>query len=186
MAFCKSTVWIFLLAPAVSLAMQISPQLLKQISLKNLISGQQQRIDLGRTPLTVVVFVSATCLCSKDHETIVNRLHQQFPKYQFFAIHSNTDENTPDLLAHFSSQYFSFPVLQDDHAKLADLFRANKTPHSYVLTPQGNVLYQGGVTDSHNANSAKQNYLQLALQQLSQGQNVAVSEAKTLGCVIAR
>ena len=135
---------------------------------------------------TVAIFLSARCPCSNSHLGIVKKLAQDFPAFAFVVIHSNADEAISEARQYFRQAELDLPVLQDEHDKLADQFKALKTPHAYVLSPEGAVLYRGGVTNSANGPSASQQLLRAALEDVSAGRPVKTPESRTLGCVIAR
>lgn len=134
----------------------------------------------------VVVFVSANCPCSASHEGILNDLSNQFPQFQFVAVHSNIDEDQKTTQEHFKGSSLKFPLIQDEHSKLANRFGAVKTPHAYVLNEEGKVIYQGGVTDSHVGPTAKKQYLKEVLTDISEGKAPRVKETRSLGCYIQR
>jgi peroxiredoxin len=137
---------------------------------------------------TVVVFLSSRCPCSSSHEESLKKLHQEFAThgFNFIGIHSNQDEPTSEAETHFKQVALPFPVVQDEGAKLANALGALKTPHVYVLNPSGELLFQGGVDDSHIAQIAKKPYLKTALLQIEKGQRPDPSEVRVLGCVIKR
>jgi hypothetical protein len=135
---------------------------------------------------TVVLFLSAKCPCSKSHEQTLATLSKKHPTFQFIGIHSNADE--PEALAknHFEKSPFSFPVLQDDGAILADKFGAFKTPHAFIVGPKGECWFDGGVDNSKEAPQADEFYLASALEQLEKGQEPKDKKVRTLGCIIKR
>jgi hypothetical protein len=134
----------------------------------------------------VLVFLSALCPCSNSHVSEVKTLYQDFKSFQFIGVHSNQDE-APDIsMKYFKSIQMPFPILADANARLADEFKAYKTPHAFVLSPKGKVLYQGGVTSSALADQADKHFLREALQDLDAGKNVRMVRGRTLGCVISR
>ena len=137
---------------------------------------------------TVVVFLSAKCPCSASHEVGLISLYREFSKrgFQFIGVHSNTDEPQDLTRAHFSSLHLPFPVLEDPNSILADRFHAYKTPHAFLLDPNGRILFQGGVDDSHLAQEAKRHYLRDALVAVSNHKSPDPSEVRALGCVIKR
>lgn len=135
---------------------------------------------------TVVLFMSAKCPCSNSHIPVVKKMVSEFPQFQFVVVHSNADESKQDSQTYFKKAELNIPVIQDDQAKLADSFKAFKTPHAFVIAANGEVLYQGGVTNSANGPAADQNYLQNALAAINEGKPVAVANGRTLGCVISR
>ena len=105
--------------------------------------------------------------------------------FEFIAVHSNQDENEVLSLAHFRTSKLPFPVIADDHAVLANEFKALKTPHVFLLK-DGKVLFQGGVDDSNDASLAHENYLAQAVRETAAGKPVSHDKVRTLGCVIKR
>ena len=134
---------------------------------------------------TVVLFLSARCPCSSSHENHLQDLAKRFSDFQFIGVHSNTDEPESEAVQHFKNK-FSFPIIQDNGAKLADSFKALKTPHVFVLGPKGELLFAGGASDSHVAPEAKKHFLEDALKDIEAGQKPRLAEARTLGCAISR
>jgi thiol-disulfide isomerase/thioredoxin len=134
----------------------------------------------------VVVFMSARCPCSNSHFPVLAKLADKYKDIRFLAVHANADEPVKEAQSYFKLVSLPFPVLEDEHAKVADQFKALKTPHVFVLSPDGKILYQGGVTNSSMAEQSDRNYLNEALEDILKGQKVRTAEGRTLGCVIAR
>lgn len=137
---------------------------------------------------TVVVFLSVNCPCSKGHEKALAKIYQEFqgPEFQFIGVHSNADESYENTVAHFKEAQMPFPVIQDQGAQIAEELLALKTPHAYVIDPEGKILYQGGVDDSHQAVTARENYLENTLTLIRKNQPVLKSNVRVLGCAIKR
>lgn len=134
----------------------------------------------------VVVFLSARCPCSNSHVEILRRLVKAHPDIAFVGVHSNADEDAAMAKMYFRSVNLPFPVIQDQGDKIADRFHAFKTPHAYFISAEGKMLYRGGVTSSHDGPSADKQYLSDALNDVEAGRPVRISQARTLGCTIAR
>ncbi len=135
---------------------------------------------------TVVVFLSAACPCSDSHIPYLKKLQNEFPKINFVAIHSNMDEDEASTEKYFRSVNLPFEVIQDDQAKLADTFKAFKTPHAFIISKDRKILYEGGVTSSAKAHQASHFHLRDALVDLTSGREIKVKEVRTLGCMISR
>lgn len=157
------------------------------------ISGQSVTEDLhvqvgGATKKgLVVVFLSAICPCSNSHLVELKSLKKDYPDFDFIGVHSNTDENKELTSSYFKTANLPFPVVQDSGAKLADEFKALKTPHVFVILSDGKTAYQGGVSSSrHFDDKTDRKYLREALDDLSAGRKVKTPEGRTLGCVISR
>ena len=154
---------------------------------QDLLSGREIQFPGTKSKATVVVFLSAKCPCSASHEKSLKALYETYSKegFQFVGVHSNQDEPEVMGLAHFRESKLPFPVLKDPGAKLADEFKALKTPHVFVLKDQ-EILFQGGVDDSAEAANAKKNFLADALLSLKLGKKIETTRARALGCAIKR
>ncbi len=153
------------------------------------VQGTQATITLKTSSQpTVVVFVSALCPCSAAHEDALRGLAKEFQPtgVRFVGIHSNQNESLEKTREHFQEAKLGFPILHDAGAAIADQLGALKTPHAFILSPDGKVLYQGGVDDSHEASTAKKFHLRDALLALQQGKPVPVARTRALGCMISR
>lgn len=147
-----------------------------------LLSGQLE----GAETTTVVVFLSARCPCSNRHIGEIQSLKSEYPQYQFIAVSANPEETLEEVKKYFQEKEIGFPILRDQSQSLANKFKANKTPHAFVLNSKGNLLYAGGVTSSHDPESAQHKYLREALSDISEGKKVRVTETRSLGCTITR
>ena len=137
---------------------------------------------------SVIVFLSAKCPCSASHERILTDLYTEYHAsgFNFIGVHSNVDEAPDFARAHFKTSNLPFPVLQDKEANLANELGAFKTPHVFVISPSGEILFQGGVTETHNGPSAKRHYLKDALASVAAGKAPDPKEVRVLGCIIKR
>jgi peroxiredoxin len=155
---------------------------------KNLADATSIALDpRDGTKLTVVAFLSARCPCSASHEATLAALAKEFgSEARFVGIHSNVDEPETESSEHFKKSALPFPVIQDSGSRLANEFGAVKTPHVFVLAKSGEVLFQGGVDDSHDAHRASREYLKNALQDLRAGRAPQINLARSIGCIIRR
>lgn len=151
----------------------------------NLINGGEIDIAGGKLG-TVVVFMSTKCPCSNSHVNVLKKLAAEFKDYNFVAVHSNSDESLDQAKSYFQAAALPFPVIEDTDDTLANEYRANRTPYALVIAANSKIVYRGGVTNSHEGESADKNYLRDALSDISAGRTVKVSETRTLGCAISR
>ncbi|MEO5971568.1 MAG: redoxin family protein [Bdellovibrionia bacterium] len=162
---------------------------LKQIEGLDLIGGSSVRVEFKKARLgTVVMFLSSRCPCSASHQSTLDQLSKEFgPRgFRFVGIHSNADEEVEAAREHFKKSGLAFPVIQDKKSGIADALGAFKTPHVFVLASNGEVLFQGGVDNSHVANAANKHYLQEALAMIVDGKKPSQKEVRVLGCEIRR
>lgn len=179
----KKTIFTFVLIPLISVCAGAAPS--STIKGADVLSGKSLEVtpkDQG----TVVVFLSAVCPCSNSHVEELKNLSAEFPQFSFVAVHSNTDEDAQTTKEYFKKAAISFPVIQDGDAKIADEFKALKTPHAFVLSREGKMLYQGGVSSSRDIAKADRKFLREALTDLKENRAVQTPEGRTLGCTISR
>lgn len=162
-------------------------------------TGAPILIRLNETKLgTVIIFVSAVCPCSDSHIPALNKIYRDFQPlgFQFVGVHSNANETVSDSVQYFSKKFkeinsteegkILFPVIQDDGAKIADQFKAFKTPHVYIVSANNQIVFQGGVDDSRVFKNAKYHYLRDALTAIAEGKAPSKSDVRVLGCEIRR
>lgn len=135
---------------------------------------------------TVVIFLSAVCPCSNGHVPYLKKLKEDFSDYNFIGIHSNIDEDQKTTLDYFKQVSLNFEIIQDSKSHFADLFNAYRTPHSYIVSKEGKILYQGGVTGSSRADRAEEFYLYEALKEHQSGKDIKTPQTRVLGCEISR
>lgn len=135
----------------------------------------------------VVLFLSATCPCSNSHVKELKALAHDYPDFNFVAVHSNSNETKAETQTYFKQAALPFPVIQDHKVKIADELKASKTPHAFVFLKDGSIAYQGGVSDSHEFENSKHQFLRDALSDLTgPTHKVRVASGRTLGCTISR
>lgn len=152
---------------------------------KDLFTGEKLEIR-AKSKGSVVVFLSSTCPCSNSHTGELKKLVEDYPEFSFVGVHSNTDEEVEMTKSYFKRLQANFPIIRDENLELANQFRALKTPHAYVLNPAGEVIYQGGMSDSPDFPSSSNHYLRDSLESLNQGEKVKMARTRTLGCTITR
>lgn len=155
-----------------------------ELKAPDLLTMKETTVSAGKRGL-VVVFLSAVCPCSNSHLEELSALAKENPEFTFVGVHSNVDESIEKSKTYFEKAKLPFVVLQDEKAKLADQFKALKTPHAFVVTAEGTV-YRGGVSSSKQFDQADRKYLREALEDLREGRPVRTPEGRTLGCVISR
>lgn len=153
---------------------------------RGLLGTGRVNVDPAGSKGAVVVFLSSKCPCSNSHVDELKDLAREYSAFRFLAVHSNGDESESQARSYFKEMALPFPVVQDDKFLLADRFGAQKTPHAFVVLPDGKVAYQGGVTNSNEYARATKKHLRNALADLQAGRDIAVPEGRALGCFIVR
>jgi thiol-disulfide isomerase/thioredoxin len=137
---------------------------------------------------SVFVFLSTECPCSRSHAEILQELSREYGDkgFHFFGVHSLAKENTAEDDSYFQGGAWPFPILRDHDLKIANHFKAVKTPQVFVVSPEGKVLYQGAVSNRRDYAPTNQLYLKEALEEIKVGKAPRPSQRVSLGCVIPR
>lgn len=79
----------------------------------------------------------------------------------------------------------TFPILLDAAGQVGKLYGAKTSPHMFVITPDGTVVYNGAIDDDRSAMQlGKTNHVADALAALAAGEPVAVAETRPYGCSV--
>ena len=144
---------------------------------------------LAHSRFTVLVFVSADCLCVEAHAARLNELATHYTPWgvQFLAVDSEAG-TTVSVAATEASKYgLQFPLVIDKSAKLANSLGALYATSAVILDPGGNIHYRGGLdSDIVNLHDDAKRYVLDALEDLLAGREPRLPQAKTLGCVLRK
>lgn len=116
----------------------------------------------------------------------IKSLAETFQDFRFIGVNSNLDETLENAGAFFKAQSLKFPILRDQNSRMADEFKALKTPHAFVFSNDGKILFQGGVSNSSKFERADRKFLREALEDIAQKRAVRSPLARALGCAIQR
>jgi len=127
--------------------------------------------------VTAYIFVGTTCPATNAYAERFKQLEQQYgPKgVDFVYIYPNSND-TSDAKRDFHKQkQFTGGMIDDQGAKLARLFKAQRTSELFLTDKQGIVVYHGAVDDSRDPNAVKQRYLVSALDEVLANKPVTVA-----------
>ncbi len=160
---------------------------LPQVKSFDLVSNKDKTVTFKQdTKYRVFYFLNSNCPCSQAHFDHLNGLKQKYPKFSFMGFQSNDEVEKEDARAYFDKFNLTFPVFLDQSLEFANIFQAMKTPHVFVLDNKGELVFQGGATNSRNPERATKFYLKDALAALNKGITPSITNAKTIGCYIQR
>ena len=154
--------------------------------------GKVWRLDDISSDTVVIAFLGTECPLVKLYS---QRLAEMSQTYQargvaFVGINSNQQDSLSEI-AHFARTHdVDFPLLKDPGNKVADAIGAQRTPEVFVLDAQRRVRYHGRIDDQYTYGlqrpKVEHQYLQEALESLIAGDEVAIAETETIGCLIGR
>ncbi len=138
--------------------------------------------------LTVLMFISTECPVSNGYNERMEKLYDSYAKkgVAIVGINANKAEDVAAIAEHSKKHGFMFPVLKDVNNKVADLYGAQVTPETFVISSTAKLLYHGRIDDSRNPDNVKSRDLADAIDKLLAGKEPAVAQAKAFGCSIKR
>jgi peroxiredoxin len=144
---------------------------------------------VAEAPFTVLIFFSRTCHCLDQHDARIRALYDEYhPRgVQVVMVDPEIRATPVNDAAEATRRGYSFPLLLDPGAKLADTLGAEYATYSVVVDAQGNVRYRGGFdSDKTHLRADATPYVRDALDDLLAGRSPRVAEAKTLGCALEK
>lgn len=138
--------------------------------------------------LTIYIFLSKDCPCSKAYMGYFNTLIDQYPEYRFVGIHAIKNKSKNDLNTFLNSKEVKnskLTLFNDPELQLANYFKAIKTPHVFIVNDK-KIIYSGAVANSMMPQNAKIFYLEKALKEFKETGSISTTETKALGCYIVR
>ena len=83
------------------------------------------------------------------------------------------------------AEELSYDVLDDSKGKVGRKYEATNTPHMFVIDKEGKLAYRGAIDDDpRGGKDDVTNYVAAALDSLTKGEKVKVSETKAYGCSV--
>ena len=148
--------------------------------------------NLGNTLKTsnyvCVIFISTECPFVQPYTDRINALANEYSKkgVTFFGINANSTESFDAVKTHAAEKGYPFAVLKDDNNTVADMLGATRTPEVFLIDKNKTVLYHGRIDDSRDEEKVTSSDLKDALDQVTNGKDVAVKDTKSFGCTIKR
>jgi thiol-disulfide isomerase/thioredoxin len=126
--------------------------------------------------VTAYIFVGVTCPATNAYAARLQQLERQYaPKgVDFLFIYPNSND-TRDAKLVFQKQHFLGGLIDDQGARLARLFKAQRTSELFVVNKKGIIVYHGAIDDSRDPTAVKQRYLATALDEVLAGKPVTVA-----------
>ncbi|MEZ6052777.1 MAG: redoxin domain-containing protein [Planctomycetaceae bacterium] len=155
--------------------------------------GQKRSLeDFGEAKVVVVAFLGTECPLARHYGRKLGRLSADYADrgVMFLGIDSNVQDSLTEVSAYASKYEIPFPILLDAQQKVADIFGAQRTPEVFVLDQNRVVRYRGRVDDQYGISiqkaEANQSELLAAIDAILDGNPVAISQTKPVGCLIGR
>ncbi len=163
--------------------------------LKNTNGKQVSLKDFPKAKGFIIIFTCNHCPFAKLYPARLNQLNSKFKPLgvPLIAI-SSTDTNTYEedgyleMINKAKAEKFNFPYLFDGLQEVAKKYKAQKTPHAYVIWKEKGewvVKYDGAIDDNGaEPQKVKNGYVTNAVDELLKGKEVKVKETRSIGCQI--
>jgi peroxiredoxin len=144
----------------------------------------------------IVVFTCNHCPYSVAYEDRIEALNKKYNSkgYMVIAINPNDPAIAPGdsydaMKERAKEKNFSFPYLYDEGQSVMKNFGAQRTPHVFVVSNNGNenykVEYIGAIDDNYeDATAVKKRYVEDAVDALLNGKKPETTFTKAIGCSV--
>ena len=157
----------------------------------NTFDGKEISLSDYRGKIVVLEWFNFECPYVMHHYETTDTMVGLANKYKsrnvaWLAINS-TSHITPQANKEFTRKYkLPFPILDDRPGRVGHAYGAKTTPHMYIISPRGNILYEGAIDNSPLGRKKEGviNYVDKALAELTAGKAVSTSESKPYGCSV--
>lgn len=167
----------------------------RDFDLKNIDESVLSMADFEDARGFIVIFTCNHCPYSKKYEDRIIGLDKKYKDkgYPVIAINPNDpkvqpEDSFPKMKERAKEKGFTFPYLFDETQEIAKAYGATRTPHVFILQKVNDELvvkYIGAIdNNSKSASLADEKYVEDAVDALLQGNEVALTLTKAVGCTI--
>jgi peroxiredoxin len=153
-------------------------------------------VDGGRLSLSdlrgfvvVLHFWSAECAWSRRADVLLvyRQLTWEGKGVRIVGLAPNATETENEIRYEVQNRHVKYPVVIDFDHRMADLYKAETTPHFFVLDRQGMARYVGALDDATaEARDARNFYVDKAVAALLNNRSPEPAFTPAYGCDIAR
>jgi len=143
----------------------------------------------GKT--VVLEWFNFECPFSKYHYEKASTMIDLAKKYKdqnivWLAINS-TNHTTPEANKAFTAKHnLPYPILDDRAGTVGRAYDAKTTPHLFVISPRGQIVYNGAIDNSPMGKTPEGekmvNYVDKVLAALVANKDIGIRETKSYGC----
>ncbi len=143
--------------------------------------------------IVVLEWMNSECPFSKYHYETKSTMADLAKKYAtknvvWLAVNS-TNSTTAEANIEFAKQHeLPFPILDDRSGRVGRLYGAQKTPHVYVISPEGRIVYDGAIDSAPmgevQPGGSVVNYVDKALSEITSGRQVSTTSTPPYGCSV--
>jgi len=106
----------------------------------------------------------------------------------WFAVNSTSHITVEKNKEFVAQQKLPYPILDDRAGVVGRAYGAQTTPHIFIISPAGNIVYNGAIDNAPMGKTpegeAYVNYVDKALAELAAGKAVTTANTKPYGCTV--
>jgi len=152
--------------------------------------------DYADQQLVIIYFTGTECPLAKLYAPRMERISQKYASQgvAMLGINSNRQDSITEIAAYAHRHGVTFPILKDAGNKVADQFKAERTPQVFVLNKDREICYHGRIDGTYSFGSGvgfaapqeKRLDMLEAVDELLAGKEVSVPVTAPKGCIIGR
>lgn len=192
--FARFTVVLSLFLLSTSAA-ETEKRIVKDFSLQNVDGKIISTKDYKEAKGFVVIFTCIHCPFAKLYTERLIQLNAKYSKLHIPLLLINSsdtimfaNESLRNMTKVAKEKKYNFPYLFDPSQQVAKNFKAEKTPHAFVIWKENNqwtIKYNGAIDDNGaHPELVKMPYVEKAVDELLAGKSVSVTEGISIGCTI--
>lgn len=141
---------------------------------------------------TVVCFLGTECPMVRQYAARLQAMAEQFAKQnvEFVALFSNQQDSVEEIKKFAQEHTLRFTLIKDFDNRIADQYKAERTPQVFVLNKNLHLVYQGRIDDQFAPGVAREKPTQHDLKDLLAnvvaGKEITTASTQALGCRIGR
>ena len=160
-------------------------------------SGKTRQLSDYKGKLVVLEWTNPGCpFVQKHYSGNMQTLQKEFVAKGVVWLSLNSTETgngdylTPAKLAGWmgEKQASATAILMDESGKIGQLYGAKTTPHMYVVSPQGRLVYAGAIDSIASARvddiKTASNYVRQGLNEALSGKAITLASSRAYGCSI--
>lgn len=148
--------------------------------------------DYKNVPVLVIAFLGTECPLAKLYSLRLEELQKSWnpQEVQILAIDSNPQDSLAEMAAFCRRQELSFPFLKDEGMRVANEFKATRTPEVFVLDNHQRIRFSGRIDDQYGIGyqktAASQMWLKTAVAAVLAGKAVEEPFVPAVGCLLGK
>ncbi len=160
-------------------------------------AGQNRKLSDYKGKLVVLEWTNPGCpFVQKHYNGNMQSLQKEFAGKGVVWLAINSTETghgdylAPAKLAGWLGEKQAAPAatLMDESGRIGQLYGAKTTPHMYIVSPQGQLIYAGGIDSIPSARvediKTAVNYVRQGLNEALAGKPLSVASSRAYGCSI--